>query len=721
MDDFAGDYDTLSANAPDSGEEKVGNPVVTPDEEKLVKKVLGRIKADRVHYGSAYTRMKRDQIVARRGADPAWSEKDYVANLVGRHIRQSVSALYAKNPKAVARRRPRLDFQIWDENEQTLLAAIQLTQQFQMQAAPMAQASAMGLAPPVMVPPEVQQAQALIEDFQLGMQERGLVDKLGKTLEVLFDYYMKEQKPLDFKTGMKQLVRRAKTTGCAFVEIAFQREVGQDDAIVSQIADARAQLNHIKALQREAADETGTEDDRAKAYELEVSMAALMKQQYVLLREGIVYDFPESTRVIPDKRCRNLTGFLGSRWLTLQYLYTPQEVLGTFGIDLDRGYTPYSVDGVARSDGPDLSPDVDENGNTPDHLVCVYKHFDKAAGNVYYVADGYKGLLRPAGPPEVYVEDFWPVWAFTINECDDPGQVFPNSDVTLILDMQTEYNRSRQGKREHRQAARPRFWSRKGALDDADKERLQDSKPFSVTEVNPIGEADLDKLVAAIPMPGVDPNLYDTNEIQMDINLVVGATASSVGAEANGDTATGEAIAQDSRALSGGSEVDDLDAFLTVIARASGQVMLANLSQETVQKIAGRGAVWPQLSLEDLAGEVYLETEAGSSGKPNAAQEINNWKMMLPFLIQMPGIRPEWLARESLKRLDDKLDLTDALADGLPSIVQMNSMSQPGAEDPGDTPSEQGGAGAANGAPAPTELPVGGPPGMGSNNGIGAM
>jgi hypothetical protein len=35
----------------------------------------------------------------------------------------------------------------------------------------------------------------------------------------------------------------------------------------------------------------------------------------------------------------------------------------------------------------------------------------------------------------------------------------------------------------------------------------------------------------------------------------------------------------------------------------------------SVLKIVGRGAVWPQVSLAEIAGEVFLEVEAGSTGQ----------------------------------------------------------------------------------------------------------
>ena len=84
------------------------------------------------------------------------------------------------------------------------------------------------------------------------------------------------------------------------------------------------------------------------------------------------------------------------------------------------------------------------------------------------------------------------------------------------------------------------------------------------------------------------------------------------------------------------------------------------------------------MTLADIADELFLEVEAGSTGKPNQAVEIQNWTQMLPFLIQMQGIDPIWLARESIRRLDDRLDLTEAIAEGTPSMMAANQSASPG-------------------------------------------
>src|SRR5690606_8600339 len=126
------------------------------------------------------------------------------------------------------------------------------------------------------------------------------------------------------------------------------------------------------------------------------------------------------------------------------------------------------------------------------------------------------------------------------NEGEDDQELFPPSDVALLRDMQNEYNRSRQGKREHRKAARPRFATRRGSLNDEDKKRLVSAEPFDVVEVNPQSDQfDVAKEIQVVPMPGVDPNLYDVGETYTDMQLVVGTSPTGVGATPRSGTATG--------------------------------------------------------------------------------------------------------------------------------------------------------------------------------------
>lgn len=724
LDDYS-DIDNLEPPTGEAADPANENGESPEQVRKLVAEIIRRVKDDKRHHENAFKRMRRDMQVAMWGAEKDWGEDNYRANIVGRHIKQKTAALYAKNPRASASRRETLDFAVWDENPASLQLAmqtIQLAQLAQQEAQGQVQVDPItGMEVPVepQMPPGFEQAMALVEDFQQGTARRQMFDKIGKTLEVLFAYFMDEQRPLDFKRGMKQVVRRASTTGVGYVELGFQREMGSRPGLTEQLADARARLDHLRVLAEQLA-EGDFDDTSSEIAELEFSIQALETEPDVVLREGLVVDFPLSTKVIPDRLCKALDGFIGARHLTLEYTYTVQEVREIFGVDVSGSYTSYNLSaGGTREIGANDVLDDDYEWSPPEHkkdgMVCVWKHYDKKTGLVYYVADGHGEFLREPAPPEVFVEDFWPVYALTFNAVESEDELFPPSDVSLMLDMQREHNRSRQGMREHRLAARPRWVAANGAFgSEEDPMVLKNLKPFELAMLNMDPTVKLGDILQAVPVPGVDPNLYETGQFFADTQVVVGTQEAVMGGVAKA-TATESAIAANAMTSSDGSSIDDLDSFLSVIARASGQILQREMSEEQVRQIVGPGAVWPTMTLEEIAGEIHLEVAAGSTGKPNQAVEINNWKQMLPLLIQMGSIDPVWLARETLRRLDDKMDLTDAIVAGIPSIISQNQIAaQPATGDPATDPAAQGPQGA-NNAPQPERGAGGSDAAFGSN------
>lgn len=670
----------------------------------LVGKIAKIIKADKEYFKEDFKQMRDDMYMARIGADKDWNKDNYTANIAGRHVKQKTAALFAKNPKATAKRRPTMDFAIWDETPGSLQLAmetIQMAEQL-MQQGPTAVDPMTGMPIPPELPPGFEEAQALMQDFQQGVERRTVVAKIAKTLELAYAYHLSEQQPLSFKRGMKKLVRRALTTGVAYVELNYQREYGSRPGIREQLADVRSRLDHLRNLSQKLA-EGETDFDAAEKAELEHATRTLQAEPEVVVREGLIIDYPKSTRVIPDKRTEELDGWIGSRHLTIEYLYTSEEVEEIFGVDLGKKYNSYYASGEEDnvSRGANFVDDDGKNQENTPGMVLVWKHFDKPSGLVYYLADGVDTFLREPAAPDVFVEEFFPVYSLSFNDVEDEDKLFPPSDVALMAPMQMEYNRSRQGMREHRRAARPRFIHARGSLQEDDLKNMAKMQPFDNITIDLAGDQEISKIIQAMPMPGVDPNLYETNPIFTDTQVVVGSQESQFGGVARA-TATESSIAANSTASAANDNVDDLDSFLTTIARASGQILMREMSEEKAREIAGIGAVWPEQTVSEIVNDLFLEVEAGSSGKPNQAVEINNLKELLPILMQLPGIDPMWLAKQSLQRFDDRLDLTEALIEGIPSIVSQNRMQQAAPEDPNADPAAQGAEGANNG-PQPPE------------------
>ena len=671
-------------------------PDPKPARAALVKRWQEALKIAKEHWKADFKAMRdsMDFVRGNQWGNEGESKDKYVANLVQRHIQQRVASLYAKNPKAVCKRRKTLDFAVWDESASTLQMAYAQTQQAQM-----------GMPTPLMP-----QVQATIQDATQGFQKRAMLDKVAKTLEILHHYYLHNQEP-NFKLQMKQLVRRVCTTSVGFVKLGFQRLMEKRPEDVEKITDVTQQIAEMERLMADKLD-SRMEETAAECEKLRLILQDLQAKPQIIVKEGIVFDFPQSSSIIVDPRCRNIRTFVGAQWVAQEFILSTDDLKEIYKIDVGKNFTAY------KEDQPFQNPyDRSPKGEACDKCV-VWEIYSKADNMMYVVCDGYADFLQEPSEPPLALERFWPFFTLTFNDIENEKKIYPPSDVELLMPMQREYNRSRQSLREHRIANRPCYAVPQGMLDEEDVLKLQTRPNNAVVVLNALQPGQkVDDVIQPVRSVGIDPALYDVNTVFDDVLRTVGAQEANLGGT-NSATATQSSIAESSRAAAIASNVDDLDDFLTELSRAAGQAMLLNLNEETVTKIVGPGAVWPTLTAQDVADELMLEIEAGSSGRPNKAAETANFQQIAPILMQIPGINPEWLAKEAVKRMDDGVDLTDAIAAGVQSIMAMNAQKQlvVGAGLEGD-PNAQGDKGAQNqqehpNAPTPPPGPpetVGGP------------
>jgi hypothetical protein len=689
----------------------------------LINSWTKRVQESRKHWDGKFKQMKRDADFARGkqwGDTEPEDEDRYTANIVQRHISQRVASLYAKNPRFLARRRKQLDFRVWDESQNSYAQA--------MQAMQMVQQSAMAgvpVTPDVMF--AVQQAMSVLQDVEEGKKRRAMIDRIGKTLEVLFAHQVAEQNP-PFKKQMKQLVRRTLTMCVGWVKLGFERVMEPRPEDAEKIRDFTTQLTELERRIADAAEGEYCGDMEVEKAELAEQLRVLQGNPQQIIREGLVFDFPPATSIIIDKRCRQLQGFVGARWVAQQFDLPPTEVERIYGVDVKSvGFSTFS-DGNSdrepqRGDHSGLGRSG-IGGDGENTLVRVYEIQDKQSRTVFTIAEGCPVYLKEPAEPDVKIDRFWNLFPLTFNDIEHEALIYPPSDVELMRHMQLEHNRARQALREHRQAAAPGYAAPRGALTDEDKRLLAAHAPHDTIELDGLApNGKVSDLLQALPKQAIDQNLYETNSIFDDILKVNGVQEAQIGGT-SGATATEVSTAEGARMSSVASNVDDLDDFFNELARAASQIMLAEFDIETVQRICGPGAVWPQLSAQDIADELLLEVEAGSSGKPNRAAEIKNYMDLAPILMQIPGISPEWLAKQGIRRMDDRMDLTDAFLDGLPSIQAQNRVAQQGTGDPASDPNAQGAAGANNdpaaqsAAPQPNQNPAAGAsqnPGQGMN------
>lgn len=650
----------------------------------FVKEWSDKVHRAKKHWKVSLGRMREDMDFYMGKQWPGQSPTDdrYVANWIQRHIGQRVSSLYAKNPKFVAKRRKTMDFAVWD-GEMSTLPAIQTSFENSMQ-------QGQPVDPMVI---------KTLTDIKQGYEKQAVMDKIAKTMEIVMHHQIQEQQPI-FKSQMKQLVRRTCVTGIGYMKLNYHRVMDKRPEDAFKITDITEQIATLMRLMADQADQKFDENS-AREEQLELLKKELCEMEDIIVKEGLMFDFPLSNSIIPDTKCRQLNGFVGADWVAQEFILTIDEVKEIYKIDLGKRYVDYK--------------DKDRMGDTDlnEERAVIWEIYSKKDGMMYVVADGYPDFLKEPEEPYLKLERFWPFFVLTFNEVESDRDIFPPSDVRLLTPIQREYNRARQSLREHRKANRPAYATYSGALSDTDINNLQAHPENAVIQLQNLSPGQpVSAVLQPIQHTPIDPALYDTSMFLEDMMRVVGSQEANLGSTGS-STATEVSVAEGSRMSALGSNIDDLEDFLSEVARTAGQVLLEQMDATTVQKIVGPGAVWPQLSANDIAQELYLEIEGGSNGRPNKAMDIANFERLAPVLLQIPGVSPEWMLRELIKRLDDGLDPEDALKSGLQSIVAQNAQKQLSLPVPGGSPSgSQAGPGQVGPSPGPSApgAPAGPPP-----------
>ena len=674
-----------------------------PDEarRKLVKRWQDRVRRAKQHWKNAFQRMRENEAFAEGRQWPEIAKNDkrddrYVANICIRHVLQRTAELYPNNPQMQAKTKPKLMAQTWDGT------ASQLNQAQQAIATSMQTG----------LPPDPTNL-AIMQDAMMVKQFDEMMQRIGRTLELLYQYNIDEQTH-SFKQSMKMTIRRAIVTGVGFVKLGFQRAMRMAPEIENRIADMSEQLANIERLAADISDQE-IQADSADAESLRIAIRSLAAEGQLVMREGLVFDYPDSTAIIPDTRCRSLRGFLGADWVAQEYLLTPDEIEEIWMVDVGSSYTAYNEDGQATGFEP--APEHHyyagyggSAGNDAHDFnlamppACVWEIYNRKDGTVYVLCDGYPDFLQEPSLPEADTTRFWPWFAIVLNEGYDEKALYPQSDIDLIRDMQLELNRSRQGLREHRRANRPKTAVAAGLLEEPDLDKLRTHPANALLELNALAPGQkIDDVLQVIKMPPIDAAVYDTGPVFEDVLRVLGSDQADQGTTSDA-TATEVSVAQFSQNTDLSSTVDDINDMMTELAQAASQVLVLNVSQKTALRVVGPGAVWPALDKQMVADNVWLEVDIGANGPPNRQEDVQVLTQLVPLLQRIPGISPEWLARQLIRRMGDDIDLTEAFAEGVPSMEALNQLMSKPPVPPGANPAAGPGAGptgAGKGPPRP--------------------
>lgn len=485
-----------------------------------------------------------------------------------------------------------------------------------------------------------------------------------KTMQAVMNRVFVEDGKL--KQRAKAAIRSAMTTGFGWAKLSWQKDIRRDPLINNRIADTQDNLQRVRKLLADIREGDGGKDDlEAKQGELEQQLKALQEQAEVSVTEGIVVDrLLTEDMFILDDTLFEFDGYEQAEALAHRVWMTCEQYEETFGKKPPKTASKYGTDKREASGGNTVADQNDVR------LVAVFEVWNRRDNTVYTLCAGADEWAREPYVPEVLGKRFYPFFALAFNPVD--GRVEPVSDTEMLIELQDEYNTTRTNFAEHRRENLPvRVYRKGGALTDNDVAALanRQSNQWVGIEGDPMTPVQND--IAILPNPPVDPATYDVSPILRDAEMVMGAGDAAKGTINKAKTATEAEIMAMGLQSRVAERQDVVEDWIADMARFAAELCLQELTPQQVQRIAGKDAVWPQMSRAQVFDIVHVQVRAGSVGRPNKAREREQWAQMLPQIQQAIQQTIEAraagqndladtimkLMEETLRRFDERIDI----------------------------------------------------------------
>lgn len=601
--------------------------------------------------------------------------------------------------------------------------------------------------------------------------------KFAMTLELVVSELWKQGK---LKKAGKKWVRAALTVGMGWIKGTFLTQQTPSPQIEQSLSTYADQLARIEA-EKEALEEGAEDDTDRRKVAIQESMKGLEARKQKQKRYGLMCDFVRSEDIQVSLDVSDITDYLDADWVSCD-MYVRTDTLAARFDDLDeddiKSAAKYYQRNVAlKGDGEeqvlgDNTQEIgqysqtapDGQGTTPSgsskvqSFAKIIELWDRKNQLIRTMVDGVKTwAVAPYPPPQATVR-FYPFFGLYFYPVD--GQRHPQSLPWRLRKLQDEYSGTRSAQVLTRQRSVPGVIINAGSLPPDELKKVTDGVHGEYIPLQGVANTPVQNMFAAKPLPTYNAALYDVEPTVSDMERISGVQeALSQGAGDQGDpkTATEANIEHQGFQSRTGSDRDNLEENLDDLAQYTAECSIQECPLSWVSRVCGDNAFWlgpndqpkpspvtgempqvdpttgqvPPMDVEDLLTMVEVNIDAGTTGKPNTAADKANWATILPLLekslIQIrqaqltdPGLAQSLILilRETLKRMDDRLDIDEFIPKGQPQPPSVPPPPPPqikvnvtltGALPPGDAQlllEQSGDLGPPPGAPG-----AGGPPG----------
>lgn len=522
------------------------------------------------------------------------------------------------------------------------------------------------------------------------------VRDFSRTLEMVLNRYA--VRGTNLKARGKEAVRSALTATTGWVKVTYQKDKRTDPLIRNRIDDTQDNILQIEQLLRDTKDEGQCAQYHAKMAELKQQLSALEQQVEVVVSEGLVIDNVKSDHiVILDASVKIIDEYAQASAIAHGVYMTVGSYKAAF-----QGKEPPKK--ATRYRNPEAGDDVAQQGDArkgidaDDELVLVWEIWSKQDLTVYTLCHGADEFSRDPFQPLSLGAQWYPFFPLQLWRVVDT--LYPRALVDNLVELVDEYNTRRTTAAEHRRKNKPiRLLNKASGIETKEVDRINQAGPSTdIIAVSADPNQPLQNQLGHLPEVPYNPQMYDTQDIMRDIEMVSGAQDASRGGINQAKTATEAEIMAMGMQSRTGEQLDTIEDWLTAVLQYCAELLLQNKTAEQIRAAFGQDAVWPDLqqSKKALFEQTLVQIRAGSTAKPNKMRERDQWLQFLPqmqeavmriseLMTQGQNQLAESLMKmldETLRRFDERMSIREYIPglddedgeDGMPKLGQDNMM-----------------------------------------------
>jgi hypothetical protein len=474
----------------------------------------------------------------------------------------------------------------------------------------------------------------------------------ARTLEIVISSVWKKA---GLKKTARTAVRSVLSNSEGWLKATFVSEKKPQPEVETALNDAKETMARIEAQQKLLEDPDGQDPEtlEVERAEKEALVKELEEKLEVAVARMFVIDYVSTENIQVSTDVCAIENYLDADWIGTELYFNKEKALASFPrLDVEdiksakiyyqrapKELTTRDVDnvlpqGMLTAETAQAFTTHTSSQESP-AFVRVVEIWDRRDKQIYTIIDGVKKWAKEPYAPPYPTSRFYPFFYFAFYEVD--GQRHAQSLAWRLYKLQDEYSSSRSNFRLTRERSIPGVLFNATMLDEVEAKKLQESKSQEYTALRPSDPSvPLASLFAPKPVQGIDMRLYDPTLILNDMERISGvqeALSAAINGPGNPKTATEANIQQSGTQARTTSDRDNLETMLTDLAEYTAQQALQCLETRDVQRLAGPKAFWPAgMDIEDLFTMVEVTIEAGSTGKPRQATDMQAWATILPLI-----------------------------------------------------------------------------------------